>query len=72
MTPGATGGIRYTIKLRAPKAAIQKLVSPTSGFLASCGPLTPGFTGGHNCNAPTELDLQFNLQPWAGELTSLR
>ena len=34
---------------------IQFFVSPTSGFLTSCGPLTPGYTGGYKHFALSEL-----------------
>ena len=49
MTPGKTGGSLAILNWRAPKAAIQKIVSPPSGLLVlSCLP-TPGYTGGHQC-----------------------
>ena len=38
-----------------PRRTIQFFVSPTSGFLTSCGPLTPGYTGGYNHFALSEL-----------------
>ena len=55
MTPGEAGGSLAILDWRAPKAAIQKIVSPPSGLLALWGSLTMGFSRGYNCSTSSRL-----------------
>ena len=57
MTPSETGGYEEVLVLRAPQAAIQFFVCFAAygalEFISTC--LAPGFTRGHNNDAPSEL-----------------
>jgi hypothetical protein len=61
MTPGITGGMRNVVVVKAPKAAILHLSCfAPSGLLVNLHSQTPGFTRGHTCIAPSELDFPIN------------
>ena len=55
MTPGKARGMKWKYGLRAPKAAIQKIVSPPSGLWGTYLSFTPSCTGGHNWINPSGL-----------------
>ena len=70
MTPGKARGRKSIYGLRAPKAAIQKIVSPPSGLWGTYLSFTPGCTGGHNCQDPSDLGIikvlqQINLRSFS-------